>query len=184
MIDTVLFDYGGVIAEEGFRGGLLVIARNNGLHPEAFYEGVCRLIADSGYLTGDSDEASFWALLRREYGLAQTGGELRSEILNRFILRPGVIDAAQRLRRGGMQVGIISDQTNWLDELNRRDGFFACFDPVFNSFHLRASKYRGDLFDAVAAPLKAYCLLTTVRPISTRPGSGALPPFYMRMSKD
>ncbi len=59
----------------------------------------------------------------------------------------------QRLRRGGMRVGIISDQTNWLDELDRRDGFFACFDPVFNSFHLRASKYRGDLFDAVAAQL-------------------------------
>ncbi len=127
MIDTVLFDYGGVIAEEGFREGLLAIARNNGLDPEAFYQDVCRIIADSGYLTGGSDEAAFWAHLRREYGLAQTDGELRSEILNRFILRPAMIDAAARLRRGGMQVGIISDQTNWLDELDRRDGFFALF---------------------------------------------------------
>ena len=53
MITTVLFDYGGVIAEEGFREGLLAIARNNGLDPDAFYQGVCRIIADSGYLTGE-----------------------------------------------------------------------------------------------------------------------------------
>ncbi len=50
-------------------------------------------------------------------------------------------------------MGIISDQTNWLDELDRRDGFFALFDPVFNSFHMHASKYRGDLFDVVATQL-------------------------------
>lgn len=156
MIDSVLFDYGGVIAEEGFREGLLAIARNNGLDPGAFYHAICRVIADSGYLTGDSDEASFWALLRREYGLTQTDDELRSEILNRFVLRPTVIGMAARLRRGGMRVGIISDQTNWLDELDRRDGFFALFDPVFNSFHMHASKYRGDLFDAVAAQLGSH----------------------------
>jgi putative hydrolase of the HAD superfamily len=153
MITTVLFDYGGVIAEEGFRGGLLAIARDNGLDPDAFYKGVCSIIAGSGYLTGDSDEASFWALLRREYGLAQTDEDLRSEILSRFVLRPAVIGMAARLRRGGMRVGIISDQTNWLDELDRRDGLCTLFDPVFNSYHMHASKYKGDLFDAAAAQL-------------------------------
>ena len=60
---------------------------------------------------------------------------------------------AARLRRGGMRVGIISDQTNWLDELGLRDGLFALFDPVFNSFHMHASKYDGALFDVVAAQL-------------------------------
>jgi putative hydrolase of the HAD superfamily len=153
MIDTVLFDYSGVIAEEGFRAGLLAIARNNGLDAEAFYHNVCRIIAESGYLTGDSDEASFWARLRREYGLAQPDTELRAEILNRFVLRPGVIGIAACLRRAGMRVGILSDHTNWLDELDRRDGFFAHFAPVLNSFHLSASKYRGDLFDVAARRL-------------------------------
>jgi putative hydrolase of the HAD superfamily len=64
-----------------------------------------------------------------------------------------VIGIAARLRRAGMRVGIISDQTNWLDELDRRDGFFALFDPVFNSFHMHASKYSGDLFDVAAKQL-------------------------------
>jgi putative hydrolase of the HAD superfamily len=153
VINIVLFDYGGVIAEEGFRAGLRAIARHNGLDPEAFYHTVCRIIADSGYLTGDSDETAFWACLRREYGLARPDAELRSEILNRFTLQPGMLDIAARLRRAGLRVGILSDHTNWLDELDRRDCFFDCFDPVFNSFHIHASKYRGDLFDAVAAQL-------------------------------
>jgi hypothetical protein len=36
-IQAVLFDYGGVLAEEGFREGLKNIARWHGLDPEAFH---------------------------------------------------------------------------------------------------------------------------------------------------
>ena len=35
-IDVVLFDFGGVIAEEGFRKGLKVIAKANGLDEKGF----------------------------------------------------------------------------------------------------------------------------------------------------
>ena len=154
-IDTVLFDYGGVIAEEGFRGGLYAIAQLNGCDGETFYQKVCRMIADCGYLTGRADEASFWDHVRQAFEIRQTDAQLRDEILRRFVLRPAMLAAVARLRRNGIRVGIISDQTNWLDELDRRDGFFACFDRIFNSYHLRASKYRGDLFNAVAAQLQA-----------------------------
>ncbi len=153
IIKQVLFDFGGVIADEGFRSGLFAIARSNNLSPEAFHDDVCRIIAETGYLTGHSDEASFWDLLRREYGLSQTDEDLRNEILSRFVLRPRMLGIADRLRGGGVRVGIISDQTNWLDELDRRDGFFARFDFVFNSFHLHASKHDGALFDVVAMQL-------------------------------
>lgn len=154
-IHTVLFDYGGVLAEEGFRGGLHAIARLNGHNAEAFYEQACRTIADCGYLTGDSDEASFWRGMRRAYALPQTDGQLRGEILRRFVLRPGMLAAAARLRRRGLRVGVISDQTDWLDELGRRDEFFPLFDVVLNSYHLHASKHRGDLFAVAACRLRA-----------------------------
>lgn len=152
-IDTVLFDYGGVIAEEGFRSGLYAIAQLNDCDGDAFYEQACRSIAGCGYLTGQGNEASFWTALRREHRLQQTDGELRDEILRRFVLRPGMLAVVARLRQGGLRVGMISDQTNWLDELNRRDGFFASFDIIFNSYHEQASKYEGGLFSAVAARL-------------------------------
>jgi len=154
-IDTVLFDYGGVIAEEGFRGGLYAIAQLNGLDAEAFHRQVSRSIADCGYLTGRADEAAFWKALRREHTLQQTDAQLREEILRRFTLRPEMLGIVSRLRQSGLRVGMISDQTNWLDELDRRDGFFACFDRIFNSYHEHASKYDDTLFAVVAAGLHA-----------------------------
>jgi len=35
-VDAILFDFGGVLADERFRNGLLAIARRNGLNPEGF----------------------------------------------------------------------------------------------------------------------------------------------------
>jgi hypothetical protein len=36
MIKAVVFDFGGVVAEEGFREGLKAIGRKNGLDPRVF----------------------------------------------------------------------------------------------------------------------------------------------------
>ncbi|HOP36262.1 MAG TPA: HAD-IA family hydrolase, partial [Syntrophales bacterium] len=46
-------------------------------------------------------------------------------------------------------LGILSDQTNWLEELNERDRFFRHFDRVYNSFYLGKSKRDPALFDHV-----------------------------------
>jgi putative hydrolase of the HAD superfamily len=37
MIKAVLFDFGGVLAEEGFREGLKAIGVKNGLDPDDFF---------------------------------------------------------------------------------------------------------------------------------------------------
>ncbi|HQJ07480.1 MAG TPA: hypothetical protein PLF54_00655, partial [Deltaproteobacteria bacterium] len=63
-IKAVLFDFGGVIAEEGFRNGLYRIARANGLDEAAFAEKTRKIIHDTGYLTGKISEESFWQALR------------------------------------------------------------------------------------------------------------------------
>jgi len=36
VVEVIMFDFGGVIAEEGFKNGLRTIALKNGLNPEAF----------------------------------------------------------------------------------------------------------------------------------------------------
>jgi putative hydrolase of the HAD superfamily len=38
MINAVVFDFGGVLAEEGFMEGLKAIARKNGLNPDEFFK--------------------------------------------------------------------------------------------------------------------------------------------------
>ncbi len=152
-LSGVLFDYGGVLAEEGFRNGLYAIARKNGVAPEPFYLRASDAIYETGYIAGRATETDFWEALRRGAGIRGTDEELTAEILPRFVLRPGMIDAVRRLRRNGYVVAIASDQTDWLERLDARDRFFREFDRVFNSFRLGKGKRDAGFFDDAAKAL-------------------------------
>lgn len=153
-IDLVLFDYGGVLAEEGFCAGLRAIAAAQGRDPDAFFQAVRELIAACGYLTGRAAEADFWAALRQQQRIRGTDGALRAELLRRFVLRPWMLAVVRQLRCAGVRTAILSDQTNWLDELNERDRFFPLFDRVFNSYYLQRSKHDPDVFGEVVARMQ------------------------------
>lgn len=135
-----LFDYGGVLAEEGFTAGLKAIAQANGLEPEAFFFRSTEIIYECGYVTGQGTAADFWRMVRREFAVAGNDNELTDEILSRFILRPGMIDKVRALKLRGLRTAILSDQTNWLDLLDRRDNFLGEFEPVINSYYLGRTK--------------------------------------------
>jgi putative hydrolase of the HAD superfamily len=139
-IDMVVFDFGGVLAEKGFAEGLRAIAGRHGLDEANFYNLANDLIHTTGYLTGRADERMYWQAIRDKTGIGDEDTALRNEILSRFILRPWMFDIIKKLRAYGIGIAILSDQTNWLDELNERDEFFKCFDIVFNSYHLGKSK--------------------------------------------
>ena len=150
----VLFDFGGVLSREGFRGGLYAIARANGLDPEPFFLLASDVIYDTGYITGRATEADFWEALRRAAGIRGTDAELTGEILPRFLLRPVMIDAVRSLRRKGYVIAIASDQVDWLDRLDERDHFYREFDRVFNSYRLGKGKRDATVFDDMADALQ------------------------------
>ena len=141
------------MAEEGFREGLTAIARSNGLSPAVFYKTAVSAVYDSGYIVGNADEHSYWDLMRARTGITQSDGDLRKEIVERFVLRPWMMEIVRGLRDRGYFVGILSDQTQWLDELDERDHFFERFDVVFNSYHLGRGKKDPRVFDNVAERL-------------------------------
>jgi putative hydrolase of the HAD superfamily len=149
----VLFDFGGVIAEEGFREGIRAIGKRNGLDPEALFDLAEELIYETGYVEGMVGEAVFWEAFRQRTGISATDEELREEVLARFTLREAVLKYVERARASGMVTGILSDQTDWLDELNRRTPFFYLFDHVFNSFYLKKGKRDPSVFGEVTAKL-------------------------------
>lgn len=150
-IHAVLFDFGGVLADEGFRNGLHHIAGMNGLEPETFFETARDLIASCGYLTGRATEADYFGQLRRMTGIAQDDAELRRITLEGFVLRGWMMAIVDSLRTRGVRVAILSDQTDWLDELDARLRFSARFERVYNSYHLGISKHDPQLFRDVAA---------------------------------
>lgn len=153
MISTLILDFGGVLAEEGFREGMKAIARQRNLHPDSFFSVAEALIHDCGYVTGRTTEHDYWERLRAATGIAGTDAALRSEILNRFVLRPGMLRAVGREKEAGRRTAILSDQTNWLDEIDARTGFGRLFEAVFNSYHLHKSNRDPSLFPDVCAML-------------------------------
>lgn len=148
-----LFDFGGVLATEGFREGLQEIARRQGLDPKEVHLIGMDAIYDSGYIVGNGSEAEFWHMMRERAGLAGSDKELASEILTRFIIRPRMLVAVRRLRRMGIKTAILSDQTDWLEKLDARDQFYRDFDHVFNSYRLGRGKRDPSLFAYVVALL-------------------------------
>jgi HAD superfamily hydrolase (TIGR01509 family) len=152
-INAALFDFGGVIAEEGFFEGLQAIGKRNGLDPKAFFTVVDSLIFETGYLIGTTGEAQFWNAVRSRTGIKGDDESLKMEILRRFVIRPDMLSAADTLRNRGMRVAMLSDQTNWLDEINERTLLFRHFDRVFNSFHVHKSKRDATIFGDVCSEL-------------------------------
>jgi putative hydrolase of the HAD superfamily len=152
-IKAVIFDFGGVLAEEGFKEGLWAIGRKNGLDPEEFRKTADELIHETGYVTGRSDETRYWETLRRKTGIAGSDRELRNEIVKRFVLRPEMIGLAQKLKERGLITAILSDQTNWLDEIDRDTPFFHHFLVVFNSYTIKKSKRDPSVFRDICAAL-------------------------------
>ena len=148
-VNTVLFDFGGVLADEGFRNGLAAIGRMSGLVEEDVILKGHELVLRTGYVTGRAGEGHWWDTLRGEAHVRGTDEALRLEILERFTLRPWMLGLVEQLRNRGFTVGILSDQTNWLDELDGRFGFYGRFDYIFNSFHMGKSKNDATHFDDV-----------------------------------
>jgi len=148
-----VLDFGGVLADEGFREGLKAIAKNNGLNPEEFFVVARNLIYDTEYVTGGTDEHAYWEALRVKTKVRNGDNELRREILSRFVLRRPMLQEIKRVRAKGVFVALLTDQTNWLDEMNQREPFFQHFDHVFNSFHLTKSKRDASLFNEITRQL-------------------------------
>ena len=147
VIRAVIFDFGGVLADEGFREGLEVIAGHNGLDPKEFFALASDAIYETGYITGRGNEAGYWDFLRRKTGLAGEDSDLTGEIMRRFVLRPRMMVAVRLLRASGILAAILSDQTDWLERLDARDRFFLEFDRVFNSYRLGKGKRDPTIFD-------------------------------------
>ena len=149
----VFFDFGGVLATEGFREGLAVIARRAGVEEGPFFEQARDAIYDSAYIVGRGSEHDFWELVRQRTGLAGADAALSEECLSRFALRPGMIGLAREVRARGVLAVILSDQTDWLERMDARWGFSREFDGVINSYRVGKSKRDPTLFDDVVRRL-------------------------------
>ncbi len=152
---VIMFDFGGVVAEEGFVEGMKEIGRKYGLDPKFVLDIATDILYESGYICGRAPEAVFWAAFKKRFNLNEIPDEdLRSEVLKRFVLRDWMLDLIQRLRGNGFKVALLTDQTNWVEEVNEKTPFYDKFDHVFNSYRLGKCKRDGSIFDEVLKVLR------------------------------
>ena len=153
-IDVVLFDFGGVLAEEGWKKGFSAIAEANGLKADDVLKVAADAVYETGYISGKGSENSFWKVIREKTGIRGDDASLKQQIVSGFIVRDWMIDLVKKLKSKNMIVGILSDQIDVLDKLNERFDFFKWFDHVFNSYHMGKGKRDASLFDDIAGFLK------------------------------
>ncbi len=139
-IGTIFFDFGGVLAEEGFREGLTAIAMQAGRDPAAVVPKAYEMAWATGFVVGGCDEAGFWEVFRRATGIAGSDADLTEAVLSRFAPRPFMFAVADAARALGLRTAILSDQTVWLSRLDARHDVFSHFDAVFNSWDHGLSK--------------------------------------------
>jgi len=154
-IQAILLDFGGVIAEEGFQQGLYAIADRFGLDQKRFFQLANEAVYNSGYVIGSGTENDYWNEVRAHSGITANNDELRQEILTRFIPRDWMLEIIRSLRQQEKVIAILSDQTDWLDQLDARYHFFQYFDAVFNSFHLGKTKRDPAIFAEILSALEA-----------------------------
>jgi putative hydrolase of the HAD superfamily len=152
-IRAVVFDFGGVLVEEGFREGLYDLARQQGLDPQAVHQAASDAIYESGYILGQGSVEEFWQILQSKTGIAGDLNSLFLAIAARFAVRPRMFAMVRALRGRGYLTAILSDQTDWLERLDEALHFFQDFDRVYNSFHLSKGKRDATVFADVAKDL-------------------------------
>ncbi|MGC8658963.1 MAG: HAD family hydrolase [Desulfomonilaceae bacterium] len=150
VIRVICVDFGGVLAEEGFRNGLLALGSRTSLGPQSFFEIAQDLIYTTGYLVGKASESDYWEAIRKHTGIKLDDIDMKMEIINRFRLRPWMLTIIESLANKGYFMVLLSDQTNWLDELDATSHFCGKFDAVFNSYHQGKSKRDASWFIDVA----------------------------------
>jgi HAD superfamily hydrolase (TIGR01509 family) len=145
QVRAVLFDLGGVYYTEGFRTGLFAIARKHGTGEREFYETATQVIFANGYVRGEAPERVFWDELASAVGLSTDLFTERTMIMAAFKPRPSMVSLVARTREQ-VPVGLLTDQCNWLYELDERDGIFPAFDAVISSYEEGYTKRDSEIF--------------------------------------
>ncbi len=150
MVRAVIFDFDGVIAERGFRAALKALAERRGLAYPPLPGLAFQALIDSGYMTGRGTEADWWRCLEATLGPLGDCARFRADLLALSAVRPWQLALAAELAGAGYATAVLSDHTDWLDDIEARQPFAHAFGRVFNSYYLGACKREAAAFTAVA----------------------------------
>ncbi len=147
MIRLILFDYGGVIAPEGFQLGILKLAQEfNRPFEEMYRIAGSEAGLNTGFTAGRVGEKVYWRHIGEKLGVGRDLSEYRYFYLDNFQPRQDMLELIKQLK-GHYKLGIFSDQTNWIHELDQKYDFFKYFDYRFISYDVHFTKHDREFYD-------------------------------------
>lgn len=150
MIKTVLFDFGGVLAQAGERGFITrMVAELCSRDPSTVF------FSDlEPSLRGTADEESeFFAELNRRYDANITPQQFLDKCFELFEPSHDVYDMSARLRQNGLQTGIFSNVFSLNAREIQKRGLYDGFDPLFLSCYEKMVKPDPRLYRQVLQKL-------------------------------
>lgn len=152
---ALLLDFDGVVAESGFHAAVGALAAHAGRPHDEVARAAMRALRASGYLTGKGTEAAFWGALEDALGVRADPLAFRRALVTGSRVRPEMLALVQEVTRAGVAVLVLSDHTDWLDEIERRTPFARHFGHVRNSYYTGLTKGEPTAFAAALAALGA-----------------------------
>ncbi|MFC2061313.1 HAD-IA family hydrolase [Elusimicrobiota bacterium] len=145
-IELILFDFGGVLAPEGFQLGILKLAHVfNKSFEEMYNVAGYKAGRESGYTAGLIDEDEYWKIVAKMLGEDKDLKPYRYVFLDNFQPRDGMVELIGKLRKD-YKTGLFSDQTNWLYDLDEKYNFMQLFDFDFVSCKLHFTKHDDEFY--------------------------------------
>lgn len=146
-LEIVLFDFGGVISPEGFQLGILKLSMLFNRDFEEMYEIVGRVgTRDTGYARGEASEEEFWKKVAEELGVDEDLSKYHYLFVDNFLPRKEVLENVKSIM-SDYDVGIFSDQTNWIFEIDDEYDFLKYFDYKFISYQRGVSKHYDEFYE-------------------------------------
>ncbi|MFH1414813.1 MAG: hypothetical protein ABIH89_01845 [Elusimicrobiota bacterium] len=145
-IKLILFDFGGVIAPEGFQLGILKLSMEFGRPFEEMYRiAGYKAALESGYTAGKTGEDEYWKIVAGALDLDKDLSSYNYVYLDNFQPRTEMIELFKKIHHT-YKLGIFSDQTNWIYDIDNMYPFMDHFDYKFISYDLGFTKHDDEFY--------------------------------------
>jgi len=143
MIKAIIFDFGGVYFTYSHDLLLNALKRTLNLNKKTIKKAWLSYIYD--YNEGKVSENVFWKKFKNRLKINSNDEVLRKSVLSIFKPIKDTHKIVQKLGKK-YQLCLLSNHTNWLDDLNRKFDFYKNFDVIINSFKVGARKPNTKIF--------------------------------------
>ncbi len=156
MIETVIFDLGGVVLNRGLWCFWDYMKKEYGISNETSTKFFLSSYKD--YFSGKISEEDFWKTYLKGVDLDEDWKKLRNEMLNLFKPNKGMPELLSSLKEKGYNLILLSDQTKeWWPFLNTKYDVSSYFDHCVVSYEVGVNKpdpeiYRVALKNTSSAP--------------------------------